>query len=168
MPVDVLAHINSLAPGRFKKCNLQSCFTSHDNVLRWMPQDLTDDQSTLVQVMAWCCQATSHFLNQCWPRSPPPYGVTRPQWVNANFAVCLNVTRHCQATCSSHSANCYLPFSCFANVDIVEVTDKLLVLWLTQRLRCKSWHKSGLIGDCAWSLDLCFMAYGEKTPDLLL
>ena len=26
-------------------------------------------QSTLVQVMAWCCQAPSHYLNQCWPRS---------------------------------------------------------------------------------------------------
>ena len=48
-----------------------------------MPQDLTDDKSTLVQVMAWCRQATSHYLNQCWPRSPMPYGVTRPQCVNS-------------------------------------------------------------------------------------
>ena len=31
--------------------------------------------------MAWCHQATSHYLNQCWPRSSMPYGVTRPQWV---------------------------------------------------------------------------------------
>ena len=28
---------------------------------------LTDDKSTLVQVMAWCRQATSHYLSQCWP-----------------------------------------------------------------------------------------------------
>ena len=28
----------------------------------------TDDKSTLVQVMAWCWQATSHYLSQCWPR----------------------------------------------------------------------------------------------------
>ena len=49
-----------------------------------MPQDLTDDKSTLVQVMAWCRQATSHYLNQCWPRSLSPYGVTRPQCVNMN------------------------------------------------------------------------------------
>ena len=47
-----------------------------------MPQDLTDDKSTLAQVMAWCRQATSLYLNQCWPRSPTPYGITRPQWVN--------------------------------------------------------------------------------------
>ena len=31
--------------------------------------------------MAWCRQATSHYLGQCWPRSPMPYGVNRPQWV---------------------------------------------------------------------------------------
>ena len=31
--------------------------------------------------MAWCCQATSHYLSQCWPRSLSSYGVTRPQWV---------------------------------------------------------------------------------------
>ena len=48
-----------------------------------MPQDLTDDKSTLVQVMAWCCQATNNYLNQCWPRPPTPYGVTKPQWVNS-------------------------------------------------------------------------------------
>ena len=55
--------------------------SSHDNALRWMPQDLTDDQSTLIQVMAWCPQATGHYLNQCWPISLPPFAVTRPQWV---------------------------------------------------------------------------------------
>ena len=50
-------------------------------VLRWIPLDLTDDKSTLVQVIAWCRQATSHYLSQCWPRFMSPYGVTRPQWV---------------------------------------------------------------------------------------
>ena len=53
--------------------------------LRWMPLDLTDDKSTLVQVMAWCRQATSYYLSQCWPRFMSPYGVTRPQCVNWNF-----------------------------------------------------------------------------------
>ena len=32
--------------------------------------------------MAWCRQATSHYLSQCWPRSLSPYSVIRPQWVN--------------------------------------------------------------------------------------
>ena len=32
-------------------------------------------------VMAWCRQATSHYLNQCWPRSPTLYGATRPRQV---------------------------------------------------------------------------------------
>ena len=46
-----------------------------------MPLDPTDDKSTLVQEMAWCHQATSHYLCQCWSRSMLPYGITRPHWV---------------------------------------------------------------------------------------
>ena len=46
--------------------------------LRWMSLDLTNDKSILVKVMAWCRQATSHYLSQCWSRSLSPYGITRP------------------------------------------------------------------------------------------
>ena len=31
-----------------------------------MPQELTYDKSTLVHVMAWWRQATSHYMSQCW------------------------------------------------------------------------------------------------------
>ena len=55
--------------------------------LRWTSLDLTDDKSTLVQVMAWCRQATSYYLSKWWPRSLPPYGITRPQWVK--LTICL-------------------------------------------------------------------------------
>ena len=55
---------------------------SYEIVLKWMPLDLTDDKSTLVQVMAWCGQAPSHYLSQCWPRFMSPSGVTRPHIVN--------------------------------------------------------------------------------------
>ena len=69
---------------------------SYEIALRWMPLDLTDGKSTLVQVMAWCRQATSHYLSQCWPRSMSPNGVTRPQWVkpqqNANCTHISGVT----------------------------------------------------------------------------
>ena len=37
--------------------------------------------------MAWCRQATSHYLSQCWPSSMSPYGVTRPQWVKGSCIV---------------------------------------------------------------------------------
>ena len=82
--------INSLAPQRFILkfwiCSfniilvIDSWFVSWKITLRWMPQNLTYEKSTLVQVMAWCRQATSHYLSQCWPRSISPYGVTKPQW----------------------------------------------------------------------------------------
>ena len=84
--------INSLAPGKFQWnfrylifqiiSVIDGWVISCELALRWMSPDLTDDKSTLVQVMAWCRQATSHYLSQCWPRSLSPYGVTRPQWVN--------------------------------------------------------------------------------------
>ena len=87
----IVWNINSLAPGR-SECHSKNVIfnlvlligifrSSHDNALSWMPQDHTDDKSTLVQVMAWCRQATSHYLSQCWLNSLLPHGVTRPQWV---------------------------------------------------------------------------------------
>ena len=82
--------VNSLAPERFqrnfRKVNFQLILVidgwsvSCKVVLKWMPVDLTDGKSTLVQDMAWCRQATSHNLSQYWPRSLTPYGVMRPQW----------------------------------------------------------------------------------------
>ena len=73
-------HFNPLAPGRcasmFKSIILEHMLQikfmiiSCEISVRWMPQNTFDDRSTLVQVMAWCLQATSHYLKQCWPPSP--------------------------------------------------------------------------------------------------
>ena len=46
-----------------------------------MSLDLTEFKAAMVQVMAWCHPATSHYLDQCWFRSMLSCGVTRPQWV---------------------------------------------------------------------------------------
>ena len=46
-----------------------------------MPKYITDNHLTLAQMITCCHQATSHYLSQCWPRSMPPYGVTRPHQV---------------------------------------------------------------------------------------
>ena len=82
---------NSLAPGKFEWNFRYLIFQiisvidvwviSCEVALIWMSLNLTDDNSTLVQAMAWCRQATSHYLSQCWPRSVSPYGVARPQWL---------------------------------------------------------------------------------------
>ena len=96
-----ISSVNSLAPG---KCchNLKSTIFEtiiHNSMLgkhcgiafRIKPQNLSDMKSTLVWVMVWCLQATSHYLNQCWPMSMSPYNITRPQWVN-DF--CLMAPNH--------------------------------------------------------------------------
>ena len=52
-------------------------------------QDTFEYKSTLVQVMAWCRQATRHYLAECRPRFLSPYSTTRPQWVNLYFLLYL-------------------------------------------------------------------------------
>ena len=66
----------------FKIFIQNSSLATHCEIaLKWMTQNLIDKKSTLVQVMAGCCQAPSHYLSQCWHWSVSPYGVTRAQCV---------------------------------------------------------------------------------------
>ena len=70
-----ILNINYLTPGRreemwqgysLSKIKFMSSFWS---ALSWMPQNFTNEKSTLLQVMDWCHLATSHYLSKCWPRS---------------------------------------------------------------------------------------------------
>ena len=63
-------------------------------VLRWIALDLTANKTVLVQAMAWCRQATSHYLNQGWPILPSPYGVTRLQWVKHRWNILKAILRN--------------------------------------------------------------------------
>ena len=56
--------------------------------------------------MAWCYQATSHCLSQCWPRSILPHGITGTQhistlkpeqntWHFADYFKCISVSIIC-------------------------------------------------------------------------
>ena len=86
------AHDNSLASGR-SGSNLKSVTSqpilqmsiSCETALRWILRYSFDNKSTLVQVMDWCYQATSHYLSQSCPSSMLPYGVTRAQWGQLKF-----------------------------------------------------------------------------------
>ena len=77
-------HFNSSSPEK----NGRQCIFLNENdriqiwiSLQFVPRSPIDNKSALGQVMAWCRQASSHHLNQCWPRSVSPYGVPWPQWV---------------------------------------------------------------------------------------
>ena len=71
--------VNSLAPGRcgsnfrstlFKLIIQNSGYGTYCYIaLKWMPRNHTNKKSMLVQVMAWCHQATSHYMSQSWPSS---------------------------------------------------------------------------------------------------
>ena len=74
-----------------------------------MPLNLTNEKSTFVQAMAWCCHATSHHLSQC---SVSQYGVTRPQWVNLE----KRLIQRLPLFCVSMSMISWLNIDCVASV----------------------------------------------------
>ena len=75
---------------------------SSEIVLRWIPQDITNYKSKLVQTMAWYRQATSQYLRQYWPRSlhMAPLGhVLRV--IGCNICYCMSVShRNCVSVTS--------------------------------------------------------------------
>ena len=73
----------------FKVQFLNTCYRLNSEALfvKWMSQNTSDVNSTLVQVIGWCHQATRHYLRQCWPRTMSPFDVTRPQGTNTHLLV---------------------------------------------------------------------------------
>ena len=55
---------------------------------------LSDNESTLAQVMAWCHQATSHYPSQRWSRFMSPYGVTGPHCIQLSAICLINMKSH--------------------------------------------------------------------------
>ena len=77
-----LGGLTSLKLVNFKLISMINIWSTFCQIaIWWMLHCLTDHSSTVFQVMAWCRQATSHYLSQCWLRSLSPYGVIGPQWV---------------------------------------------------------------------------------------
>ena len=56
------------------------------------------DKLTFVDVIAWCHQATSYYLNQYLLRSMTPYGATRSQWFTKDTNIHVPQVNH---TCTS-------------------------------------------------------------------
>ena len=95
--------LSVLAPGRcgsYFKCIISTLIIQNSSwgnhceiAFRWIPLNLTNEKSKiLVQVMARCHQAASHYLNQCWPSFMVPYGVTRGHSVNHGLSCCFPVS----------------------------------------------------------------------------
>ena len=108
---------------------------SFEIAFRWLSQDFADHKATLVQVMAWCRQATSHYLSQCCPRSLSPYGVTRPQWVNT-----LRPKHN-----GSHFADIFLCISLIENFQILhKISLKYVPLALIDNKIWQHWFRKWL------------------------
>ena len=159
--------VNSLAPRRsqinFRKVIFKLTLVnggwgiSYEIALRWMPQDLTDDR-----VMAWCRQATSHYLSQCRLRSMSP-----------NASLGLNELKHSR----------YLPeLSWLASSLVIEICPPavcclriptpggIILCMRPANERCCFNRTSSLIGwvhtqndPCTWTNTLRLRQYGLQT-----
>ena len=150
-----MAYVNSLALWRFGWNCREIIFKvilvidgqgiSFKIALKWMTLDFTDDKSTLVQVMAWCHQVTSHYLSQCWTRSMSPYGITRPQWVNRciNCCICCETgfcaTFQVMVGQSTHITT--------VQATIFHVNQQYVMTYCNQSY----WHTHELDPCCSWS-----------------
>ena len=128
-------------------------------ILRGMPEKPIDEKSTLVQVMAWCRQATSHYLNHCWPRSAEPYDVTMNHVIS---------TRNVPITWSTMATEKVLPFwawshqllnkySCHSNITFVNIQGRFscdfyftVVCFL--HYAKLPWAMQAPLMDCHWHL----------------
>ena len=115
-----------------------------------MPQDLTDDKSTLVQEMAWCSEARSHYLTQCWPRSPTPYGVTRPRWVKLSFSLDGEFAAQYKSTEQLQMACMFIYHAISERKHMTHFTVQINERKFYQRLLC--WIRLGPIYVCRLAL----------------
>ena len=158
---------NSLAPGGFENIfqnvffklisRIDTLSNSCETALRSMPQNPSDDKSTLVQVMAWCRQAASHYLSQCCPRSLSPYGVTRPQWVNASL-----IEKFCKHAVFVPISGCQPKWLSW-NFTISDIQILRITNLTSRRLFEKTEVKTWLGPDSIWR---CLTYIGNPTEEI--
>ena len=76
-----------------------------------------DNKSIHDQEMAWCHQAPSHYLNQCWQNPRHLIGIPRPQRVNEHqcvqhhkFYISANISMSlCKASAMEKTQSCNKP-----------------------------------------------------------
>ena len=157
--------------------------TSCEIALHWMSQCLNDDELTLVQVIACCCQATNPCLNQCWPRSMSPYGITRPQGIKLGFYnmvihTCMFITMASTVKCRYNmvlifhtpqhwlmqNINQTLDSQASYGASVVRILDKIDHIMMAPRC---IWYRSGL-ELTNYSLYLALKAQGSYKVSCLL
>ena len=126
---------------------------------KWVSQSQIDDTSTLAKVMAWCRQATSHYMSQFGPDS-----VTRPQRVNLLFFNCLNMWhRNIDALCHWYSEqHDHRNSDCFAQWIGVSEKDHVILWWQeSTQVWFDKHHLSPRLGQLSsgWGLTICVHAF---------
>ena len=113
-----------------------------------MSWEITYDKSALAHVMAYCHQATSHYVSQCWPRSVWSNGVTKPQW-DYYYSTGVQIVSCTLSDDSvlSESTGLFNPVLCVSQWNLFWQKNKPMRLCLSNQLRPgREWFPSPL-GD---------------------
>ena len=110
--------------------------------------------------MAWCCQAVSHYLNQCWFTYVMPYGITRPWWVDIRQHCFLDIWCSKQwysgcllkSLCPFYHVYAMLSFSWVPGFNFINEYSSWLCYLIQALLRCI--HKWGKISQSNWKHSL--------------
>ena len=71
---------------------------SLETILRRMSGNTFDDKSAFLRAMAWCRQALTHNLSQCWPTAMWSYGVITPNNLSFDSLKCLAISTFYKAS----------------------------------------------------------------------
>ena len=105
-----------------------------------------DDKSTLIQVVAWCCQAPSHYLNQCWLRSLSI----------SNIYITYSYIYISEKDCSSSIVNAPgLPQSCAKPFIWLQLFLQIYSLAAKMPQKICHWSNFISISVSLWSAQLC-------------
>ena len=110
-----------------------------------MQENLINEKSTLAQVMAWCHQATRHYLSQCWPRCVTIWCHSATKSIKMYNEV-ENNTVKCHYNACHYNANASLTRSILGSQTAPTSWHALMTVpeWLSTW--AKVWNHRGLIG----------------------
>ena len=116
--------------------------------LRWMPLDLTDDKSTLVQVVV--SSSKKPLPEPMLTQIMSPYGATRPKWLKGEDTFWIvNKVMFFMLQYKSIKMKYFIPYALYqmTNIRIIFVTDDLR--WagyrrvkLLQFCECNTWNNT--------------------------
>ena len=99
--------------------------------------------------MAWCCQATSHYMSQCWPTFMMPYSKLLSNCAHATtalqYVICNILQRSDHLNLDKHEIRFTLNLNYNGNMSVKGLVIYKTLLWFMMSKSCWRQCVSGLV-----------------------